>query len=203
MLADRQHSLIGSTWSMADQVHGVAVLGDDHAGGSWPLVGEADVIVSTSGPVGVWAADCAPILIFGSAGTVVGAHGGWRGLAAGVVDVAVGEVTGRGESVSAVVVGPLIHACCYEFGVEDLAAVAAGVRAQPSSITGTTSSGAVALDVPAAVVAALARHGLAAAVVGPCTGCDARWYSHRVRSDVERHATVGWIDAKMPDRMTT
>jgi copper oxidase (laccase) domain-containing protein len=43
-------------------------------------------------------------------------HCGWRGVAAGIVDRAVGEL---GE-VSAAAVGPGIGACCYEVGEEVL-----------------------------------------------------------------------------------
>jgi copper oxidase (laccase) domain-containing protein len=31
-------------------------------------------------------------------------------------------------------------------------------------------------------------------VVGPCTGCDERWYSYRRRGDVGRHAVVAWTE---------
>jgi copper oxidase (laccase) domain-containing protein len=30
---------------------------------------------------------------------------------------------------------------------------------------------------------------------GGCTACDPSWYSHRARGEVERFATLAWIDA--------
>jgi copper oxidase (laccase) domain-containing protein len=67
------------------------------------------------------------------------------------------------------------------------------VHAGPAEIAGTTVDGSTALDVPAAVRSALAHHGIELDVVGPCTGCDDRWFSHRVRTDLGRHATVASI----------
>ncbi len=181
---------------MVDQVHGTAMI-DADAANRWPILGRADVIVSnrwSSRPVGVWAADCAPIALFGAAGTVVGAHAGWRGLASGVVDVAVDVLSRRGESVVAAVIGPMIHPECYAFGSDQLAAVARGVGAEAEAITSVTSDGGAALDVPAAVAAALGCRNLTPDVLGDCTGCDPRWFSHRVRGDIERHALVAWIE---------
>ena len=185
---------------MVDQVHGTAawrVGSNVGAVDRWPVLGEADVIVSDGGlsrPVGVWAADCASIVLFGAAGSVAGAHAGWRGLAAGVVDVAVDVLLRRDESVVAVVVGPMIHAECYAFGDDALAAVADGVGAEAAAITGVTADGRVALDVPAAVAAALGRRDLLPDVLGDCTGCDRRWFSHRVGTDTERHVLVAWTE---------
>jgi len=170
---------------------------DADAANRWPILGRADVIVShrwSSRPVGVWAADCAPIALFGAAGTVVGAHAGWRGLASGVVDVAVDVLSRRGESVVAAVIGPMIHPECYAFGSDQLVAVARGVGAEAEAITSVTSDGGAALDVPAAVGAALGRRNLTPDVLGDCTGCDPRWFSHRIRGDIERHALVAWIE---------
>ncbi len=96
-------------------------------------------------------------------------HAGWRGLADGVIDVAVDELAKRDDHSVAAVLGPCIHAECYEFGVVDLAAVAGGVGADVDRIARSTADGRTRLDVPAAVAAALARRGIGLDVVGPCT----------------------------------
>lgn len=197
LLARRQHDVASRPWSMVDQRHGREAV-EVHRDSSWPIAGIGDVVVSRgpSGPaVGVWAADCAPIVLIGDAGTVVGVHAGWRGLAAGVVDVGVRAAMADGEGVVAAVLGPVIHPCCYEFSVDDLDLVAAGVHGTVADIVGATASGAPALDVPSAVRSALAANDVALDVVGPCTGCSARWFSHRVRTDLGRHAVVGWTEA--------
>jgi polyphenol oxidase len=128
----------------------------------------------------------------GRNGTLVAAHAGWRGLAAGVIDVAVAELAARGDPAAAAVLGPSIHAECYEFGSDELDAVAAGVGATTDQIAGSTRAGGQALDVPGAVAAALGRHGVTLDAVGPCTACDERWFSHRARHEDGRHAVVAW-----------
>lgn len=66
----------------------------------------------------VFVADCLPIALAGPGGVAM-LHGGWRGLAAGIV--------GRGveaTQASAAAIGPGIGPCCYEVGEEVLAAFA-------------------------------------------------------------------------------
>jgi copper oxidase (laccase) domain-containing protein len=195
MLDVRQNAVAGARWTTVEQVHGRAVHRASPAD-AWPSAGIADVIVSqpTGRPVAIWAADCAPIVLFGRAVLVVGAHAGWRGLAGGVIDAAVDSVIDAGDSVAVAVVGPIIHPCCYEFSVDDVGLVASGVRCAPAAITGRTAAGELALDAPAAVRAALAGRGIAVAVVGDCTGCTDRWFSHRARNEPGRHAVVAWAE---------
>lgn len=179
---------------MLDQVHGtdvVAFAGDP----PWQrTVGVGDVLVVDDPvrPVAVWAADCAPVILADRRGRrLVAIHAGWRGLAAGVLDVAVGALGGRA---GAAVLGPCIHPCCYEFGADDAARVAAGVGVAPAAVTSTTTAGTAALDLPAAVAVGLARHDVGLDAVGPCTACSARWYSHRARRDDGRHALTAWFE---------
>lgn len=175
----------GRGWSMADQVHGVDVLDIDGSDAWAPTLGEADVVVTAEldTPIAIWAADCAPIVLASDDGSIVGAHGGWAGLACGVVDVAVAAASRRGGSIVHAVLGPVVHPCCYEFGSAQLATI-------PDGVPGRTAQGSLALDVPGTVAAALARHGVVLDVIGPCTGCDDRWFSHRARGEPGRHAVV-------------
>ena len=194
----RQHALTGNRWLMLDEVHGVDVVAiDSLARVSWPLAGTGDVLVAerSAETLAVWAADCAPVALFGADGTTrVVAHAGWRGLAGGVVDVAVDALESTGTQVAAAVLGPCIHPCCYEFGAADLEQVALGVGAAPGDVAGSTSWGTQALDVPAAVTTALARRAIELDVTGVCTGCDRRFRSHRCRAELERHALVVWFE---------
>ncbi len=197
-LGIRQRALTGSMWVMLDEVHGTnVVVVDVDSVNPWPLAGTGDVLLAdrTRVSLAVWAADCAPIALFGASGeSWVVAHGGWRGLALGVIDVAVDAIESTGTSVAAAVLGPCIHRCCYEFGSDELDRVAVGVGVAASAMTGSTTWGARALDVPAAVAAGLSRRGVALDVVGACTGCDERFQSHRRRADLERHALVAWFE---------
>ena len=191
-LRARQRAITASDrhWFMVDQVHGVAVI-DVVGHEAWVATrGVADVIVTRTldVPIAIWAADCAPIVLAADDGTLVAAHGGWSGLSAGVVDVAVAAAKCHGGSISSAVLGPVIHPCCYEFGIDEL-------RTIPDAVEGRTANGRRALDVPATIAASLARHGVVLDISGPCTGCDVRWFSHRVRSDIERHAVVASWEA--------
>lgn len=194
-LRERQLAATGRTWAMLDQVHGTARV--DHEAlepsDNDSVIGVGDVLVADAGqPVAIWAADCAPVVLVDGDGGIVGCHAGWRGLAAGVIDVAV--VAGHvGRTPRLAVLGPCIHPCCYEFGPAELERVAEGLDVAPALITAVTTSGSPSLDVPAAVGLALGVHGIDLDVVGPCTGCDQRWFSHR-GGDRGRQAIVAWSE---------
>jgi len=201
---EHQRRLTGAAWTMVDEEHGVQVFDADVAAAP-ALVGAgdlpaADVIVTSAADtqLAIWAGDCAPVVLCGAGGTLVAVHAGWKGLAAGVLDVAVDVITGRGDRVGAAVLGPCIHAECYEFGPKELHAVAGGIAGggdpdvAVAAITAITASGRTALDLPAAVAFALRRHDVELDTIGGCTACDPRWFSHRARADVARHAVVAW-----------
>lgn len=201
-LRRRQIDLTGAAWVMLDEVHGTDVVAIDALSVvEHPLAGTGDVMLAErcDAPVAIWAADCAPLALFGADGaTRVVAHAGWRGLAAGVLDVAVDALESTGTTVAAAVLGPCIHGCCNEFGSVDLELVANGVGAEVAAVTSATSWGTPSLDVPAAVTAGLARRGIGLDVVGSCTGCDRRFRSHRRRIEPERHALVAWFEDGAP-----
>ena len=76
--------------------------------------------------VGVYTADCVPILLADDDGRVAAAHAGWRGTVAGVANAAVEalvSIGARRERLRAAL-GPSICAHCFEVGEE----VAARVR---------------------------------------------------------------------------
>ena len=155
---------------------------------------EGDALVSTDGAaaLAVFTADCAPVALAGDGGVIGVAHAGWRGLVAGVIPRTVEQMRALGAGEITAALGPCIHAECYEFSPDDLDLVAAalgdGVRAQ-------TAAGRPALDMQAAVAAALDGTGVALVHdAGVCTACAAgENYSHRARADTERQATVVWL----------
>lgn len=203
VLRRRQLELTDRPWVMLDEVHGTAVYAVDAATDrSRPIAGRGDVLLSeqTDDVLAIWAGDCAPIALVGTDGTTrVLAHAGWRGLAGGVLDVAVAALESAGTTVAFAVLGPCIHACCYEFGAADLELVAAGVGVETEAVAGTTAWGTDALDVPAAVRAGLLRRGVVLDAIGVCTGCDDRFHSHRRRGESGRHALVSWFEPHLVD----
>jgi hypothetical protein len=97
-----------------------------------------------------------------------------------------------GNTIQAVV-GPCIHAECYEFGPDDIERFA---RRFGPAMAATTSWGTPALDLPAAVRADLERAGVALIdAATPCTACDRRFWSHRARGERQRHGMAIWLEA--------
>jgi polyphenol oxidase len=137
----------------------------------------------------VQVADCAPVGLVAD-GVVGVAHAGWRGLAAGVLPATVEAMRALGAEGITATIGPCIRPGCYEFGAADLDAVAAALG---DHVRGRTSSGSPALDVPAAVRAALAAAGVTDVTdLGTCTACSPEHWSHRAAGDPERQAVVAW-----------
>lgn len=188
-LEPRRRRFVDLPWTMLDQHHGVAVreimAPGDHDGSS----GDVAATGLDDAVLGCWVGDCAPVVLIGAHRRFAVIHAGWRGLAAGVLDVAADAL---GEPVDTVVMGPAIGPCCHEFGVHDLLAVARGVGADPASITGTTSRGTMALDLEAAVRAFVSHRGHSFARLGSCTGCSYPGFSHRARRDPQRHVLAAW-----------
>ena len=152
---------------------------------------EADAAVTAvpGAVLAVQVADCAPVALVAD-GVLGVAHAGWRGLAAGVLPATVDAMRSLGAGHISATIGPCIRPGCYEFGAADLDAVAATLG---EHVRGRTSSGAPALDVPAAVRASLAAAGVDDVTdVGTCTACSPDHWSHRSAGDPERQAVVAW-----------
>ena len=195
-LAARREALVPLPWTWLDQVHGDRVVVVDEAGAQAGAHADAAVTARTGAALAIHTADCAPVALVADEGVVAAVHVGWRGLVGGVVERAAEAVRRAGGGRLRAVVGPCIHACCYEFGAGDLDRVAArygdGVRA-------TTRSGRPALDLPAAVIAALSAESAITSAAAPtgssCTACGTPpMFSHRARGDTARQAMVVWLE---------
>ena len=194
-LEPRRRAFVDLPWSMPDQRHGTTVVRVTDPGGADGAVGDIVITDRPDTVLGCWVGDCAPIVLIGAHREFAIVHGGWRGLAAGVVDIAAAAFT---EPIVGAVLGPVIGPCCYEFGRDDLEAVAAGVHAEPATLVGETSDGRTALDVPAAVRSACEHLGLSLESLGSCTGCTDDGFSHRARGERERHVVAAWRPSTAP-----
>jgi polyphenol oxidase len=152
--------------------------------------GDALVGVGPGSAVAVLTADCGSIALGSAEGVFAAVHAGWRGLTGGVVEAAVAAMRERGATTVVGALGPCIHPECYEFSPHDLDQVAA---VYGDGVRGRTATGHPALDLPAAVSAALMAAG-AAEVTGTvaCTACGGGYFSHRARADRGRQALVVW-----------
>lgn len=169
----------------AAQVHGIraATLS---AGG--PAPGEADLLLTREPGVllGLYTADCAPLLL-AAPGGVAAAHAGWRGTAAGIARVAVRALCALSgalpKDVSAAI-GPTIGPCCYGVSAD----VAARLRAVPAAAADKAlgvrpgPAGAWQADLAALNAGVLAAAGVPRTHLwrSPrCSACDPLLFSHR------------------------
>jgi hypothetical protein len=191
-LEARRRALVDLPWTMLEHDHGVDVRHVRQPGEHDGSPGDVAVTDLEDAVLGCWVGDCAPVVLVGDRQAIATVHAGWRGLAAGVLDIASSAL---GDQPSAVVVGPTIGPCCYEFGDDDLAAVAGGLGVDVGAIAARTSWGTVALDVTAAIAAVATRWSVPLVRLGGCTGCSYPGFSHRVRHDAERHVVAVWAEA--------
>jgi YfiH family protein len=109
---------LGVPLSYIRQVHGSTVRRVSAPTRPGPDLPEADGQATAMPGVAVMVmvADCLPIALAGR-GAVAMLHGGWRGLAAGIVEEGVRAVRELGaEGPLAAAIGPGAGVCCYEVG---------------------------------------------------------------------------------------
>lgn len=181
-------------WTWLHQVHGADVVVVERPGEHAGSAADAAVTAVSGAVLSVKAADCAPVALVDGAGAVGVAHAGWRGLLDGVLEAAVGAMRRRpGSGRIRAVLGPCIHPECYEFSPADLDPLVARFG---DEVRATTTAGAPALDLPAAVRRAFAALDVPLdSHLAACTACGAgTWYSHRARGETGRHVVAAWIE---------
>ncbi|MCP5027068.1 MAG: laccase domain-containing protein [Actinomycetia bacterium] len=191
-LAARRRAVVDRPWTWLRQIHSDRVVVVDGPGQHAGV--EADGIVTRRTDVAIAAhsADCAPVVLVDRSGVIGVAHAGWRGLERGILARTVEAMVAQGATAPRAWLGPCIHPQCYEFGADDLDRLALRFGA---SLVGRTADGRPALDLPAAVVAALGELEVAVDLGATvCTGRSGRHWSHRVRADTGRQAGVAWME---------
>jgi YfiH family protein len=188
----RRRAVVDLPWTWLRQVHGTDVVRVARPGDGAGMRADAAVTAAPGAALAVLTADCAPVALASPEGVIGVAHAGWRGVLAGVVEATVEEMRALGATEVRAVVGPCIHPGCYAFGAAELEAVAARLG---DSVRGVTSTGETALDLPAAVRAALTNAGIAPehqAAIDVCTACSPEHFSWRARKEQQRQAAVVW-----------
>jgi YfiH family protein len=128
----------------------------------------------------VMVADCLPVALSGPGGVAM-AHGGWRGLAGGVLEASADRVKAE-----AAAIGPGIGPCCYEVGEEVLSAF--------EDLEGVADGRM--LDLPAVAAALLGRAGVERVERADlCTSCNPElFFSHRRDGETTgRQAGLAWL----------
>lgn len=177
---------------MLDERHTTTVIDIGRAGDANGDLGDAMITSQVDAVLGCWVGDCAPVVLIGQRRQLAVVHAGWRGLANGIIDLAIARMN---EPVEAAVLGPAIGVCCYEFGEDDAGRVAQGVHAQRSDIVGTTTDGRSGLSVATAVARACQHHQIPLVQIAGCTGCEFDGFSHRARAQRQRHVVAAWQTA--------
>lgn len=158
------------------QVHGTVVLDlseSDH-------LQDADGLIAQDSEIGVFTADCLPVLIADRSGRRVGAiHAGWRGATSGIVLRGLSrflDSPGTALSSLRIVLGPAIGPCCFEVGPDVWEAVSKGTP-------GYRQKDRTTLDLWALVKFQLGGAGVPEASIGSvslCTRCHpGLFFSHR------------------------
>jgi polyphenol oxidase len=171
------------------QVHGARVRrATEPPGPSRPAVAEDGQATALEDAAAlVFVADCLPVMLVAE-GAVAALHGGWRGLAGGIVAegvAALREVGGAGPVTAAI--GPGARGCCYEVSEE--------IQAEFADVPGARVAERN-LDLPAIARRRLAEAGVDAIHdTGLCTICAGAelFFSHRRDKGLTgRQAGVAW-----------
>lgn len=197
----RLHGVLPAPLARLNQVHGAEVLRlppapDDLAAHRAPdpvARPPGDALISTRPgvTVAVAVADCQPILVAdGRAGAVAAVHGGWRGLAAGILPATLQRLADLDCPPDRLVVaiGPAIGPCCFEVGPEVIEAFdAQGLGHAAEAPRPDGGPGNPHCDLAAVARAELEDAGVSSeeiAVADLCTRChpDALW-SYRADGD--------------------
>jgi YfiH family protein len=187
----RQLALPGSPHWL-EQVHGACVV--ELSGGSVAAPADGSFSRQSGQVCVVLTADCLPILLCDRGGRAVAAlHGGWRGLAAGVLEQGVACFANAGIQPKELLawLGPAIGAAAYEID-EPVR------RAFPDDGEAFTQNprGRWQLDLAGLARRRLAKAGVTASFGSQlCTFSDEqRFYSHRRDGNCGRQATLIWLE---------
>jgi YfiH family protein len=186
------NSLLPSEPVWLNQVHGTTVANADSAS----CLPQADACIARhrAAVCVVMTADCLPVLLCNTQGSVVGvAHAGWKGMAAGVIEAAVKSMDAAPEAIMAWL-GPAISQDAFEVGDEVRAAFVA-VQPQAAAAFVAGQGGKWFADLYA--LARLRLNGLGINRVyggGCCTfGERERFYSYRRDGATGRMGTFIWL----------
>ena len=168
-----------------NQVHGNIVHAATRDTAALRPSGDGIVTAEAGVMLGIFSADCVPILMVDSKRKISGAlHAGWRGVIADIADVGVRAMIQLGARASDIraAMGPSIGQCCFEVDTDlgdRFSREIDGARKH----TRAGRPGKAFIDLRAVVRDQLERAGLAPAniaSVGPCTRCASdRFFSRR------------------------
>lgn len=188
----RQHLPAEPVW--LNQVHGNVVV--DAAEAAIGVTADAIIAAAPGQVCAVQTADCLPVLFSDTAGRVVGAaHGGWRGLASGVLENTVARMREKGAEHIVAWLGAAIGPQRFEVG-EDVreAFRPRHARAPDAFLALEGSPGKFLADIYMLARLLLQQAGVDEVGGGhACTVSDRNYYSYRRDRVTGRMASLIWI----------
>lgn len=166
------------------QVHSnVVFLLNEKMTGKPAAEGDAIVTSMRNLGVGVYTADCVPLLLVdGDAKVVAAVHAGWRGTLSGIVNRTIRRMEkayGILSSEISAAVGPSIGMCCYEVG-EEVAVQFMNKYDKCSEFLSKRNDSKYVIDLRMANVRNLVDAGVAnVEVMDICTMCNGDFHSYR------------------------
>jgi len=190
---ERRRSIDQRPWTWLEQEHAAGVVSVRRPGDGAGAPGDASVTTTAGVVLSAQMADCAPVALWSDEGVIGVVHAGWRGLVAGVLPAAVGEMHRQGAGTVRGALGPCIRAVSYRFSVDDLDRVVSVIGEE---VRGHTAAGEPALDIAAGVRASLAGAGVIDLHdVGADTATSPRLWSWRADRTRSRQAVLVVKDA--------
>ncbi len=191
------NGLLPAAPNWLNQVHGTTVV--DAAEVLPGTAADAMTTTSVGQVCAIQTADCLPLLLADRAGRVVGAaHGGWRGLAGGIVENTVVRMREQGAVELVAWLGPAIGPTRFEVGDEVRQAFHAhgleGVAVEQAFQAIEGRPGKFLADIYALARALLHSVGVTSVFGGDCcTVSDTRFYSYRRDAVTGRMASLIWL----------
>ena len=168
-----------------NQVHGIEVHVIDERHDGARRAGDGMVTAAPGIALGIFTADCVPMLMVDAGARVAGAfHAGWRGTLAGIAAAGVRRMVELGADPGRIyaALGPSIGRCCYEVDAE-LGARFVDTWPAAHAHVGAGRPGKTMLDLRGVLAQQLIAAGLrpeAIASLGTCTRCACeRFFSRR------------------------
>lgn len=186
------------------QVHGTGVLDADNyvATAGEPPQADAAITTDPNRVLAIMTADCLPVVVYDSVGSVVGvAHAGWRGLASGVLERMVDQMQTkvRTSGLLSAWIGPAISQQHFEVGAEVREAFLDKDARYDMYFVPSHEAGKYFADLPSIARHRLYQHcdgGIAVALSGECSyERTDRYYSYRRHSTTGRLVTVAWLQS--------
>jgi hypothetical protein len=175
-----------------EQVHGITVVAAETVRA--PVPADAAWTRASGQPCVVMTADCLPVLLCDRAGTVVAAaHGGWRGLAGGVIAAALARL-GVPPSELLAWLGPAIGPKAFEVG-EEVRAAFLNLDAGNADCFEPSPAGRWLADIYGLARCQLRGLGVREIYGGGCCTFSEpeRFFSYRRENRTGRMATLIWL----------